>query len=67
MIGIILQMLYLLLAVQHLPALDTQHFPVGLSLYGVEAVNEGVPFRGIALNHLRIVKLGAPLLGRVGG
>jgi hypothetical protein len=37
------KVLNLLLAVQHLPALDTEHLAIGLEADEVQALQEGVP------------------------
>lgn len=50
-VRMLLEVLDLLLAVEHLPALDAKDLSVGLLLDGVEPVDEGGPFRGITLNH----------------
>lgn len=52
MVGVELEVLDLLLAVQHLPALDAEHLAVGLLLDLVESLNERVPLGRIPLNHI---------------
>ena len=51
MIRVILQMLYLLFAVEHLPALDAEHLSVRFRFDGIEALDEGMPFRRVTLDH----------------
>lgn len=51
-IGIQPQMLYFLLAIQHLPALNAEHFPVGLGFYRIESHDELIPLVRVALQHL---------------
>ena len=41
----------LLLAVEHLPALDAEHFTVALGFDEVEFVDERCPFFRITFNH----------------
>lgn len=55
-IGIRLQMFDFLLTVQHLPALDAEHFSVRLGLDGVESHDELIPLGRVALNHLRVIR-----------
>ena len=56
-------MLYFLLAVEHLPALDAQDFTVALLLDQVELVDERIPFGRVALDKLPLRRpLGAWLL-----
>lgn len=45
------QVLDLLLAVQHLPALDTEHFAITLLFNRVESVYEDLPFGRITFDH----------------
>lgn len=52
-VRVLLEMLDLLLAVQHLPALDAEHFAVRFLLYGVQPIDEGRPLRRISLYHCR--------------
>ena len=47
----LLQVSDLLLAVEHLPALDTKHFSITLGLDVVQLLNEDVPLGGVAFNH----------------
>ena len=46
-----------MLAVEHLPALDTKHFSIGLLLDEVKPVDECVPFCWISFNHGFLVGL----------
>ena len=48
----LLQMLNLLLAVQHLPALNAEHLTVRFLFDGVETVDERGPLGRVTLNHL---------------
>lgn len=45
-------MLYFLLAVQHLPALNAEHLPVRLRLYRIQSHNELFPVLRVALKQL---------------
>ena len=44
MLWILFEVLDLLFAIQHLPALDAQHFSVRFLFYVVEFPYEGLPF-----------------------
>lgn len=50
-VRMLFQVLDLLLAVEHLPALDAEDLAIGFLFDGVEPIDEGGPFRGITLNH----------------
>ena len=51
MVGMLLQMLDLLFAVQHLPALDAKNLSVRLLLDCVQSVDEGGPLGRVTLDH----------------
>ena len=53
-------MLDLLLAVEHLPALDAENLAVGLLLDLVESANKAVPLGGVPLNHMSKMHLKIP-------
>lgn len=50
-VGVGLEVLNLLFAVQHEPALDAEHLSVALGLNEVKLVDELVPVGGVAFNH----------------
>ena len=61
--GKLLEMLYFLLAVEHLPTLNAQDFAIALLLDQVELVDERIPFGRVALDELSLCRpLGAWLL-----
>lgn len=51
MVGVGPQMLNLLLAVEHLPALNAEDLAVALFLDLVKSVDECFPLGGVSLNH----------------
>ena len=62
-VGRLLQVLYFLLAVQHLPALDAQDFAVGLGLYHFEFLDEFLPFGGAQFEHSKTLYIESFNLG----
>ncbi len=60
-VGESLNVLDLLLAVEHLPALDAQDFSIALLLDGVELVDENVPRGRVALGHSFSFNFATPL------
>ena len=53
-VRIVLEMLDLLLAVEHLPALDAEYLTVALLFNGVQLVYKGFPFGRVAFYHLSL-------------
>ena len=52
MIGALSEMLDFLFAVEHLPAVNAQHFAIRLSLDELELLNEVLPLGGRNLEHV---------------
>ena len=51
MVGVGLEVLNLLLAVEHLPTFDAEDLAVALFLDLVKSIDESFPFRGVSLYH----------------
>jgi len=52
MLRVLLQVLNLLLAIEHLPALNAENLSVGLCFYYFELGNKVFPFGGMNFEHL---------------
>lgn len=52
MLRVLFEVLYLLLVVEHQPALRAKYLPVALGLYVLDLGNEVFPLLAILFNHL---------------